>query len=79
MRLTLAVAYRSGVHLSYALDAASPWEGYEVAFNGTRGRLEHRCRETVYVSGDGREADGERREHSGATSGGQSGGRHNSS
>jgi hypothetical protein len=30
-----------------------PWEGYEIAFNGTRGRLEHGCRETVYVSGDG--------------------------
>ena len=53
--VSVAVEYRSGVHLSYALEAASPWEGYVVAFNGTKGRLEHRCRETVYVSGDGRD------------------------
>jgi hypothetical protein len=30
-----------------------PWEGYEVVFNGARGRLEHKCMETVYISGDG--------------------------
>ena len=50
---SVAIEYRSGAHLSYSLDAASPWEGYLVAFAGTKGRLEHRCRETVYVSGDG--------------------------
>jgi hypothetical protein len=30
-----------------------PYEGYTVSFNGTKGRLEHACEETVYVSGDG--------------------------
>ena len=30
-----------------------PWEGYTVTFNGSQGRLEHVCQETVYVSGDG--------------------------
>jgi hypothetical protein len=30
-----------------------PWEGYTVAFNGSKGRLEHICMETSYTSGDG--------------------------
>jgi predicted dehydrogenase len=51
--LAATVEYRGGARLAYSLEAASPWEGYTVAFNGTRGRLEHRCRESTYVSGDG--------------------------
>jgi hypothetical protein len=35
------------------LNAFMPWEGYVVSFNGSKGRLEHQCQETVYVSGDG--------------------------
>ena len=49
----LVVTYRSGATMSYSLHAFMPWEGYTIAFNGTRGRLEHVCQETVYVSGDG--------------------------
>ncbi len=51
--MTVAVAYENGVKMSYSLNSFMPWEGYLVSFNGTRGRLEHQCRETVYVSGDG--------------------------
>jgi predicted dehydrogenase len=51
--MNVCVEYRSGVTLSYALTAFSPWEGYHIVFNGTRGRLEHVCRETSYISGDG--------------------------
>jgi predicted dehydrogenase len=51
--VSAVVDYRSGARLSYSLHAFMPWEGYTVAFNGTRGRLEHECRETVYTSGDG--------------------------
>lgn len=47
------VSYRSGALMSYSLHAFMPWEGYIVAFNGTKGRLEHSCQETVYISGDG--------------------------
>jgi predicted dehydrogenase len=47
------VNYRNGVMLSYSLHAFMPWEGYVVAFNGSKGRLEHICQETVYFSGDG--------------------------
>ena len=34
------VDYENGATLSYRLTAYSPWEGYRVHFNGTRGRLE---------------------------------------
>ncbi|GAK53584.1 oxidoreductase domain protein [Candidatus Moduliflexus flocculans] len=47
------VTYRSGAAMTYSLHAFMPWEGYIVSFNGTRGRLEHICQETVYFSGDG--------------------------
>ena len=47
------VNYRSGASLSYSLHAFMPWEGYTVAFNGSKGRLEHICMETSYTSGDG--------------------------
>jgi predicted dehydrogenase len=38
--LALVVDYDSGATLSYSLNAHSPWEGYRVAVNGTRGRAE---------------------------------------
>lgn len=38
--LALIVDYDSGATLSYSLNAHSPWEGYRVAVNGTRGRAE---------------------------------------
>jgi hypothetical protein len=50
---TVIVTYRNGVTLSYSLNAFMPWEGHIVSFNGTKGRLEHRCEETVYINGDG--------------------------
>ena len=51
--MNLVVAYRSGAKMTYSLNAFSPTEGYTIAFNGTRGRIEHKCEEKVYVSGDG--------------------------
>ncbi|MES1263984.1 MAG: gfo/Idh/MocA family oxidoreductase, partial [Peristeroidobacter soli] len=44
-------SYNTGAMLSYSLNACSAWEGYRIAFNGTRGRLEHDLVEQVYVSG----------------------------
>ena len=38
--LTAIVDYAGGPVLTYALNAHSPWEGYRVAVNGTRGRAE---------------------------------------
>ena len=51
--ISMVVEYQNGVKMSYSLNAFTPWEGYTIAFNGTRGRLEHRVQETVYISGDG--------------------------
>jgi predicted dehydrogenase len=49
--VSLTAVYRSGAFLSYSLNAFCPKEGYEIGFNGTKGRLEHRILETSYVSG----------------------------
>lgn len=51
--MNVAVNYRSGATMSYSLNAFMPWEGYIVSFNGSKGRLEHICKEQVYVNGDG--------------------------
>ena len=40
--MNVVVNYDTDAILSYSLNAASPWEGYEVTFNGTKGRLEHK-------------------------------------
>lgn len=50
--MNLVVEYANGTKMSYSLNAFLPWEGYIINFNGTKGRLEHKCMETVYVSGD---------------------------
>lgn len=51
--MNVIVDYRSGVKLSYSLNAFLPWEGYIVRFNGSAGRLEHKCEESVYTNADG--------------------------
>lgn len=38
--LSVTARYRNGVIFGYTLVAYSPWEGYRVAFTGTKGRLE---------------------------------------
>jgi predicted dehydrogenase len=50
----LVVQYAGGARMTYSLHAFMPWEGYQVVFNGTKGRLEHKCQESVYINGDGR-------------------------
>jgi predicted dehydrogenase len=45
------VRYDNGVTLSYSLNAFNSWEGYTIAFNGTKGRLEHTVVEKVYING----------------------------
>ena len=49
--MSAIVRYASGAMMSYHLTAYSPWEGYRVAFNGTKGRLEYEVVENSYVSG----------------------------
>ena len=49
--MSLSARYTSGTLLSYMLHTYSPYEGYRIAFNGTRGRLEHAACEDTYISG----------------------------
>ena len=51
--MNVIVLYNTGVTMSYSLNAFNGWEGYRIAFNGTKGRLEHDLQEKVYVFGDG--------------------------
>ncbi|MFA7232179.1 MAG: Gfo/Idh/MocA family oxidoreductase, partial [Victivallaceae bacterium] len=46
------VRYENKVVMTYSLNAHSPWEGYRVCFNGTKGRLEFNVNEKSYVSGN---------------------------
>jgi predicted dehydrogenase len=39
--MNVIVEYDTGATLSYSLNAFNAWEGYHIAFNGTKGRLEH--------------------------------------
>lgn len=57
--MNVVVRYRNGAQLSYTLTAYSPWEGYRVAFNGTKGRIELDELECSYVNaGSGLLGDG---------------------
>jgi predicted dehydrogenase len=48
--LSVLVGYRSGASMSYSLTAHSPWEGYRVGVNGTRGRAELEVVERSHVA-----------------------------
>jgi predicted dehydrogenase len=45
------VRYDTKAILTYSLNAYMPWEGYRVAFNGTRGRIQVNVCERSYISG----------------------------
>ena len=38
--MNVVVKYKMGATLSYSLNAMNAWEGYNIAFNGTKGRIE---------------------------------------
>ena len=49
--MSVLVKYASGAQMSYNLIAFSPYEGYHIAFTGTKGRIELTENEASYVSG----------------------------
>lgn len=55
--MNVIAKYAGGATLSYSLNAFNAWEGYTVAFNGTRGRLEHRVVEQALVAGASKQTD----------------------
>lgn len=50
------VRYKNKAILTYSLNAYMPWEGYRIAFNGTKGRLEMTIVEQSYVNSGGDKA-----------------------
>jgi len=48
--MNVVVKYDTGVTMSYSLNAFNSWEGYYVIFNGTKGRLEHKVAEAIYIN-----------------------------
>lgn len=47
------VRYKNNAILTYSLNAYLPWEGYRIAFNGTKGRIEMNIVEQSYVNSGG--------------------------
>jgi predicted dehydrogenase len=50
------VRYKNNAVLTYSLNAYMPWEGYRIAFNGTKGRMEMVVGEKAYVNSGGDKA-----------------------
>jgi predicted dehydrogenase len=48
--MNVVVKYDNNATLSYSLNAFNAWEGYVVIFNGTKGRIEHRIEEKLYIN-----------------------------
>jgi predicted dehydrogenase len=48
--MNVMVRYRNKAVMTYSLYAYAPWEGFNVAINGTGGRLELMVRETSYIN-----------------------------
>lgn len=58
------VKYKNNAILTYSLNAYLPWEGYRIAFNGSKGRLEMNIVEQSYVNSGGEKSqEGALKEH----------------
>ncbi|UJF34752.1 Gfo/Idh/MocA family protein [Paenibacillus hexagrammi] len=51
------VRYNNKAILTYSLNAYLPWEGFNVVFNGSKGRIEMRVVEQSYVNSGGKKED----------------------
>jgi predicted dehydrogenase len=58
--MNVIVGYSGGATLSYSLNAFNAWEGYHVAFNGTKGRIEHSVVEEALAAGASRQQEDDR-------------------
>ncbi|GLX67863.1 Gfo/Idh/MocA family protein [Paenibacillus glycanilyticus] len=54
--MSVMVRYKNKALLTYSLNAYLPWEGYRIAFNGTKGRIEMNVIEQSYVNSGGDKA-----------------------
>jgi len=53
----VTVKYKSGAILTYSLNAYMPWEGFVIAINGSKGRIEVKVVEKSYINAGGDKAD----------------------
>ena len=51
--MQVMVRYRNRAVMTYSLNTYAPWEGFNVSFNGSGGRLELMVRETSYINAGG--------------------------
>lgn len=51
--MAVLVTYKSKAVMTYSLNAYMPWEGYRVAFNGSKGRIQVAIVESSYVNAGG--------------------------
>lgn len=55
--IAVLVNYKNNAIMSYSLNSYMPWEGFNVAFNGSLGRIEYSVVEKPYVSAGGNKQD----------------------
>lgn len=51
--MAVLVRYKNGAMLSYSLNSYLPWEGYNISFNGSKGRIEYSAMERPYINAGG--------------------------
>ena len=51
------VRYKNDAIMTYSLNSYLPWEGFNVAINGDRGRIQVEVRENIYVNAAGKPED----------------------
>ena len=51
------VKYNTNAILTYSLNSYMPWEGFNVNFNGSKGRIEYKVTERAYINAGGDKAD----------------------
>lgn len=49
-KMAASIQYKNGVQVSYSLTSYSPYEGYRIAFNGTKGRIDAWIEESKKIS-----------------------------
>jgi predicted dehydrogenase len=54
--MAVMVRYQNDAVMTYSLNAYLPWEGYRIAFNGSKGRIQMLVAEHSYVSAGGEAA-----------------------
>lgn len=55
--MNVLVRYKNGVQMSYSLASYMPWEGLNIAINGTAGRIEYKVVEKTYINAGGKKSD----------------------